>query len=471
MYLLIYRSGKHLFSFYINSAKKKIVIGGVEGDILFPPEMSGYELSLRREFDFHSKTYVWTLYPSSKGFSCNGKDVAPGDQFNDKDVVSIRDFAFSFSHHSHLVYTPQPGEGGGIGGGTVLIDNIRKEYKNILIEYDGDSKNFTFREGREIKIGRRKCDIVLAHPEVSTDHFVLVMKKNAIYFWNHGKNGTFANGIKVENGELHDGKHRFLIAGKYPLTISIQKENTAEAFYKGLLAPHFEQIENWIHQPDLFASHPIILLTGESGVGKEVFAEFTHDISNRAGEFVTFNAAAIPENLAESELFGTCKGGFTGAEERAGAFLQADGGTLFLDEIAEMPLNLQSKLLRVLEDWTVRRVGETGPGRKVNTMVILATNRNLEKEIEAGRFRRDLYYRLSTLHIHIPPLRERADDILPLAQHLHYSLRGIELAFDFEAARKLCEYSWPGNVRELKSVMTKFAYRNKVLFEVSDASF
>ncbi len=470
MYLLIYRDNKHIFSFYINSAKKKIVIGGDEGDILFPPDMHGHELSLRREFDFKTRQYLWALYPSSKGFSVNGKEVKPGDPFSVSDVVSIRDFSFSFSQFSHLGAVPAAG-GRQDQGNTIVVDTEQTAYKSLLVESDGVAKTFMFRDGREVLVGRKKADITMQQPDVSSEHLLLVMKSSGIYFWNKGKNGTWINGMRVENGELQEGKYRFLIAGKHPVTVTVVRERLAESFYKGSLAPLFEKVEGWIQKPDLFGGHPIILFSGESGVGKEVFAEFAHSICGRKGEFVTYNAAAIPETLAESELFGTCKGSFTGAEERSGAFLQADGGTLFLDEIAEMPLSLQGKILRVLEDWTVRRIGESSGGKRVDLMMVLATNRDLAKEIAAGRFRKDLFYRISTLVLAIPPLRERREDILPLAKHLLFSLTGREVPFTKKAIKALEEHNWPGNVRELKSVMTRFAYTGKEEFDVLDVSF
>ncbi|HSA32683.1 MAG TPA: sigma 54-interacting transcriptional regulator [bacterium] len=468
MYLLLYRDSRHLFSFYINSAKKKVVIGGDEGDILFPPDMRGYELTLRREFDFRSRQYAWVLYPSSKGFTLNGKEARPGDHFSDSDVVAIRDFSFSFSQFSHLATA---GEGSETAKGrTVVVDTERTAYKSILVEHDGRSKSFLFRDGREIVVGRKKTDISLLQPDVSAEHLVISMKEAGIFFWNKGKNGTYINGMRVENGELQEGKYRFLIAGKHPVTVTVLRERVAESFHKGSLEPLFEKVEGWFQRPELFDGRPIILFSGESGVGKEVFAEFTHAMSGRKGEFVTYNAAAIPETLAESELFGTCKGSFTGAEDRAGAFLQADGGTLFLDEIAEMPLSLQGKMLRVLEDWTVRRVGESSGGKKVDLLMILATNRDLAKEIAAGRFRKDLFYRISTLAVTIPPLRDRRADILPLARHLLFSLTGREVSFTPGAITALESHDWPGNVRELKSVMTRFAYTGKDPFDASDVS-
>jgi two-component system response regulator AtoC len=203
-----------------------------------------------------------------------------------------------------------------------------------------------------------------------------------------------------------------------------------------------------------------VLITGESGVGKELVARAVHEAGNRLGRpFVAVNCGAIPENLLESELFGHKKGAFTDAhQDRKGLFEQAHTGTLFLDEIGELPLGLQVKLLRVLEDNAIRRLGETRD-IAVDVRIVTATHRDLQAETQAGRFREDLYYRLNVLPIHIPPLRERKDDIPLLIDHfiarnnarLGTHIRG----FDTEARRILYEYSWPGNVRELENTIER----------------
>lgn len=470
MYLLIYRGTKHLFSFYINSARKKIVVGGGEGDILFPDEMRECELVMRKEFNFEKKDYSWCLYPAAGEFKLNGRKISGGEIFEDSDVFSLQDFSFSFSPTSNLIPS-MPVEPSAKAGNTLIIDEEPTEFKNIEISYCGTHKTFVFRLGRKIVIGRKNADVTVAFDEVSSEHVVLEMNEKGVLFLNKGKNGTWVNGVRINNGILEEGKYRFSLAGRHEVTIKINKEKTSETFLVGALAPYFEQIENWLNQPVLFRNHPIILLSGESGCGKEVFAEFIHKTSGRKGAFVTYNAASIPENLAESELFGTAKGGFTDAEERAGAFIQAEGGTLFLDEIAEIPMNLQSKLLRVLEDWNVRKVGENGLGRKVDVNLVLATNRDLETAVANQTFRKDLFYRISTLHINIPPLREHPADIVPLAKHLYRALSGRELEIAPDAAEKLESYGWPGNVRELKSVITRFAYTGKTNLTTKDLCF
>jgi transcriptional regulator with GAF, ATPase, and Fis domain len=203
-----------------------------------------------------------------------------------------------------------------------------------------------------------------------------------------------------------------------------------------------------------------VLITGETGTGKELIARELHRRSGReAGPFVTINCGAIPESLIESELFGHVKGAFTGAiANRPGKFQSADKGTLFLDEIGELPLNLQVKLLRALQERIVYRVGDSRP-EKVDIRVVAATNRNLEEEVRAGRFREDLFYRLNVVNLWLPPLRDRGDDVLIIAKvlitkyadELGSSVRGFAPA----ALASIKKYSWPGNIRQLENRIKK----------------
>ncbi len=204
-----------------------------------------------------------------------------------------------------------------------------------------------------------------------------------------------------------------------------------------------------------------VLILGETGTGKQLVAQAVHDASpRRAAPFVEVNCAAIPENLLESELFGHERGAFTGAtERRTGRFEEADGGTLFLDEIGEMSFSVQSKLLRVLQDGRFSRVGGSAVLRS-RARVIAATNRDLQQEVEAGRFRADLFYRLHVITLTLPPLRRRPGDVPLLAGHFLRRFRGTRspaLALSPEALRRLHHYAWPGNVRELEHLMERFA--------------
>jgi two-component system, NtrC family, response regulator AtoC len=209
------------------------------------------------------------------------------------------------------------------------------------------------------------------------------------------------------------------------------------------------------------ARHPsTALITGESGTGKELIARHIHDASPRAAKaFVAVNCGAIPEALLESELFGHTRGAFTGATaERQGLFEEADGGTIFLDELGDLPLPLQVKLLRALQEGEVRRVGDNA-SRAVDVRVVAATARDLENDVAEGKFRADLYYRVNVVRIHLPALRERTEDIPELVRHFidRYNKRlGLRVTGVTAAAmRALVEYPWPGNVRELENVVER----------------
>jgi DNA-binding NtrC family response regulator len=200
-----------------------------------------------------------------------------------------------------------------------------------------------------------------------------------------------------------------------------------------------------------------VLIAGETGVGKELCAEMIHRLSPRAGmPFVKFNCSALVESLVESELFGHEKGSFTGATSAHPGLLEAaNGGTVFLDEIGELSLAVQSKLLRVLEERVVRRVGST-QGRKIDVRFVCATNRDLAEEVNAGRFRRDLYYRINGVRIAIPPLRERRSEIVPLSRAFASRSRpGAPLALGAEVVAALEQHGWPGNIRELRNTIER----------------
>jgi transcriptional regulator with GAF, ATPase, and Fis domain len=203
-----------------------------------------------------------------------------------------------------------------------------------------------------------------------------------------------------------------------------------------------------------------VLITGETGTGKELIAREIHNRSPRAGKpFITINCGAIPENLLESELFGHVKGAFTGAvANKQGKFQAADGGTLFLDEIGEMPIELQVKILRALQERVVFRVGDTRP-EACDIRILAATNRDLEKEIANGRFREDLYYRLNVVNVELPPLRARGDDVLVIARYLlsRYSREydAKVKGFSPNAAVAVRKHNWPGNIRELENRIKK----------------
>jgi DNA-binding NtrC family response regulator len=268
-------------------------------------------------------------------------------------------------------------------------------------------------------------------------------------------NGTYLNGVQVYELEL-------------PLNTALRLGD-AELYFEPVSQPGQLPAHGLIGKEPamrravellehLAPSHAPVMILGESGTGKELVAEALHKSSPRASErFLAVNCAALSPALIESELFGHEKGAFTGADtQRQGAFEAANGGTIFLDEVGELPLELQAKLLRVLENGEVKRVGSTRPFR-VDVRVVAATNRNLLAESLQGRFRKDLYYRLSVLPMTLPPLRERRGDIGLLAEHFVrlFEPQGAEVRFTPAALKKLRKHSWPGNVRELRNVVQR----------------
>jgi DNA-binding NtrC family response regulator len=218
--------------------------------------------------------------------------------------------------------------------------------------------------------------------------------------------------------------------------------------------PRSEEVREMLHR--VAGRDTTVLLTGESGTGKEVAARLLHALSPRAGApFVAVNVAAIPETLLEDELFGHVRGAFTGADRgRPGVFEAADGGTLFLDEIGEMGQDLQARLLRVLETQSFTPLGSTRTV-EVDVRLVAATNQDLHAEVRAGRFRQDLYYRLGVFPVHLPPLRERLRDVVPLARRFLDELGAAGRTLSAEDESRLLSYSWPGNVRELRNVIER----------------
>src|SRR5579863_7314555 len=241
---------------------------------------------------------------------------------------------------------------------------------------------------------------------------------------------------------------------------ALREQIRAENQFESILAKSASMVEIFRTISKIAEFKTTVLISGESGTGKELVARAIHARSSRkAAPFIALNCGAIPENLLESELFGHKKGAFTDASsDRRGLFEEATGGTLFLDEIGELPVNLQVKLLRVLQEETIRRLGDT-KDVKVDVRIIAATHRDLTADVKAGRFREDLFYRIHVLSIHIPPLRERREDVNLLIDHfltrnnarLGTSIRGLSP----EVRRLLLEYAWPGNVRELENTIER----------------
>ena len=308
------------------------------------------------------------------------------------------------------------------------------------------------------------CTLLLSDPTVSRVHCELVVEDRGFRLHDlDSTNGTTVAGLLVREVWLEAGASFSVGSTRISLEPSAQRVEirlSDEDRFGFAIGASARMREIFYVLERMAPKDVTVLLTGETGTGKDVLARSIHERSPRREKpFVTVDCGSLPDELVESELFGHAKGAFTGAtEERAGAFEAADGGTVFLDEIGELPLAQQTKLLRVLEEREIRRVGETKP-RKVDVRVIAATNRSLPVEVQAGTFRKDLYFRLSVLELRVPPLRERIEDIPLLAEQFLASLaeRGgrAKPALARHAIWALKTYPWPGNVRELRNVLEK----------------
>jgi DNA-binding NtrC family response regulator len=321
-----------------------------------------------------------------------------------------------------------------------------------------------------IRVGaRRDCDLPLSDPKVSGHHFEIVLEERGYRVRDLGsKNGTWLGNVRVNDayiapgGTIQVGSTRLAFQ---PLGDSVAIELSDDDRFGSLVGRSIVMRELFTRLARLAETDTTVLVTGETGTGKELVAQAIHDRSPRAaGPLVILDCSAIPANLIESELFGHEKGAFTGATTaHVGAFERADGGVIFLDEIGELPLDLQPKLLRVLERRELRRVGgeRTLP---VDIRVVAATNRDLGIEVNRGRFREDLYYRVAVARVHMPPLRDRREDIPLLVEHFRAMLPNAGVV-DKATLDMLVRHDWPGNVRELKNAVERVA----ILWEVPTA--
>ncbi len=305
-------------------------------------------------------------------------------------------------------------------------------------------------------------DLVLQDPAVSRFHCRLVREEGAWRVRDWGSlNGTRLEGVRIRDADLPAEATLTLGDSQVRVSAVAPAEQAVVP-----MAPAFGQLAGTsVPMRKLFAllekvgpSDINVLIEGESGTGKELVANELVQRSPRAEKpFIVVDCGAISPNLVESELFGHLRGSFTGADrDRIGAFEAADGGTVFLDEVGELPLELQPKLLRAIEAREIRRLGETRP-RKVNVRVIGATNRDLEREVNRGRFREDLYFRLAVMAVHVPPLRDRLDDLITLVRVFLQAL-GVpeaERLFTSGVMGDMARHDWPGNVRELRNYVER----------------
>ena len=306
-----------------------------------------------------------------------------------------------------------------------------------------------------------QCEIAIAEPTVSRTHVELGLVPEGVTVRDLGsRNGTFYQGQRVEKMTLALGGR--IVVGTATVTIDADTESLTHdldyegSYYRGMVGVSAPMRRLFALLTRLEGSLATVLVQGESGVGKELVARALHEGSSVAGgPFVAVNCGAIPRDLMASELFGHKRGAFSGAvDARKGAFESADGGTLFLDEIGELPVDVQAVLLRALELGEVRAVGDDTP-KRVRIRFVAATHRDLEADVRTGKFRQDLFYRLAVVRLPVPALRERPEDIEPLARRFASAIGLRDL--DPGVVERLASRPWPGNVRELQNAIQSYA--------------
>ena len=374
---------------------------------------------------------------------------------------------------------------------TMTQDRTNNVAAETLVLADGENQEHLFRvrrtkllfisgplQGREFVVNRDTFtigsgshnDLVIEDSTVSKRHCEIVVEQTGYLIRDlDSTNGTLVQGVRVSSAHLAPGSEIQL--GKTRIVFCpLQEANDIplsrnEAF--GAMMGRSVPMRRIFYLAETYSPADVtVMITGETGTGKEILAEEIHNHSPRRDKpFIVIDCAAISKELIESELFGHVKGSFTGANaDRQGAFELADGGTVFLDEIGDLSPDLQPKLLRVLEKREIKRVGSNKVS-KINVRIVSATNRNLANEVNEGRFREDLYYRLSVVHLELPPLRRRREDIPPLVKRFLTDLHGEDALgqlSDFDRTMEVLKrHEWPGNVRELRNLIELAFYSER----------
>jgi transcriptional regulator with GAF, ATPase, and Fis domain len=333
---------------------------------------------------------------------------------------------------------------------------VGNERYTLTITTGPDTGRTVDLEGKAVVGAGGDATIVIADESVSRHHLELEATPEGLRVRDLGStNGTFLSGARIQQMTVHE--EALLTIGTTVLRLGLKDDDVAGRKGFGKLLGRSAGMQLLFSQLEKAApTDSTVLILGETGTGKEVVAQSLHDASARREKpFVVVDCGSMAANLIESELFGHVKGAFTGAStERKGAFLEADGGTVFLDEIGELPLELQPRLLRVIESGTVKRLGEDQP-RKVDVRIVAATHRDLEERVKKGQFRQDLYFRLAVVIARLPPLRERPEDIPMLVRTFIAQMGRGDFELPEQLKRKLAAHEWPGNVRELRNVIER----------------
>jgi DNA-binding NtrC family response regulator len=449
--LVFFRRGEEVLRFALGD--DRVVLGrGERCDVTIPdPEVSRQHVALLLE---GGRCLLQDL--SGKGTVVAGTRVTQGEVADGADIA-LGQWRAVFRAHSG----GEAADATEVGHRTELVSRASEADAPRLpaqVRVRVGAHESTFRvQGDVFTMGKDAAnDVVLNFRFVSGRHVKVTRQNNRFQIVDqHSTNGTWLGGVRVFEAEvpfftaLKLGEAEVIIE---PLSAGPKSVSN----YRGIIGndPSMKQLAELIDR--VAPSSAAVAVLGESGTGKELVARAIHDGSTRAqAAFIPVNCAAISKELIESELFGHEKGAFTGAANaRKGAFEEADGGTLFLDEVGELPLDLQAKLLRALESGEIKRVGASRP-LHVDVRVVAATNRDLLAAAREGKFREDLYYRLCVIPLHLPPLRNRRSDILPIAEHFIrvFAPRGQTVRLTDAAIEALTGHSWPGNVRELRNVI------------------
>lgn len=471
--LLVYHKGKKVFRVPVN--KEEFRIGKYRrNDLILQGSSIAAEHALIR------RTHKQYVIKSLGDFPL---------YLNEKEGVS-----FDLSHRDKIIFEdwkiefclPQLLATSEVSGSTKHLPGFVKEgcgdvKPHLLIQDSQNKASFHRMTKRDLFIGSaRSCDIVLRDEYVSKKHLYVARRERSVYVKDlNSTNGTYVDGVKIQEASFY--KECEIKIGHTKIKIQFVAKNGSEKpLSEGSSLPQVvflgesfvaQKIKN--HVAKIAKQNVPVLIQGESGSGKEVVAQLIHDNSERKHKpFVVINCGALSSQLIESELFGHEKGAFTGAEQkRIGVFEQAHEGTLFLDEIAELPLEQQAKLLRVLECQKVRRVGAQNEV-EVNVRVVSATHKNLFDLVRRGLFREDLFFRLCVFPVELPALRDRKEDLKLLVPFLLKKQKVQHCELTQEAWQKLYDYQWPGNVRELKNVLLRaLALKTAECIQACDIQF